>query len=149
MAELLEVGKVNAKKHSIVFVNRSKLALLKAEQGVVTTTVDDTATTTTTIDKEQRAEYHDGKDPEAGGASSTAREDKMDVDDPHHDPREGSATATDDDEDIEEWEVELNNAIAEYGKGGLFFVLFQHFKNNTRIQGFCFYLLFSSSLFTY
>ena len=42
----------------------------------------------------------------------------MDVDDPHYDPREGSATATDDDEDIEEWEIELNNAIAEYGKGG-------------------------------
>jgi len=98
---------------------RSKLALLKAEQGVVTT-VDDTAptATATTVAKEQRAEHHDGEDPEAGGASSTAREDKMDVDDPHYDPREGSATATDDDEDIEEWEVELNNAIAEYGKGG-------------------------------
>ena len=68
----------NAEKHSIVNVTRSKLA---------------------------EHDFMMGEDPEAGGASSTAR---------------GSPTATDDDEDTE---VELNNAITDYNKGGLLFLL--------------------------
>ena len=62
----------------------------------------------------------------------------MDVDDPHYDPREGSATATDDDEDIEEWEVELNNAIAEYGKGGLALHLVLTFQKQYTLADFCY-----------